>query len=200
MAGIRRCGRNTSNRAEVDLLSGYDCKTTRIKFSAHLPLARISAARGFAGRHPSSIDRTRSGKAPSSLEPMPRSIDAAFLTPPNNQLKPSSGDNSYRAGVFAGLGSFLYGYDLNILVKPAVSSHSFNDMFNPSTAEIGLVIYLLAAGVFVGAGIAARHNIYATVTLDHCVAPAEYRGNSRPGDGPSLYMFLSSFARGGPLA
>lgn len=117
---------------------------------------------------------------------MPRSIDAAFLTPPNDQLKPRSGDNSYRAsastelicdvglaymcshpcndscsptetetglgshtkpyitaakyiqndrnavygppiltGVFAALGSFLYGYDLNIMAegKPFTTFH-----------------------------------------------------------------------------
>lgn len=90
-------GRNTSDTAEVDLASRYDYKTTRIQFSAHLPLARISAACGFAGRHPGSIDRTRSGKASSSLEPIPRLIDNAILTPPNDQLKSSSGNNSHRA-------------------------------------------------------------------------------------------------------
>ncbi|KAG9252710.1 general substrate transporter [Emericellopsis atlantica] len=57
-------------------------------------------------------------------------------------------------GVFAALGSFLYGYDLTIVAE-VVASQSFNRKFNPSVDEIGLVASLLTAGAFVGAGLAA---------------------------------------------
>ncbi|KAM5345074.1 hypothetical protein ACJ41O_010936 [Fusarium nematophilum] len=66
----------------------------------------------------------------------------------------------FLVGVFAALGSFLYGYDLTIVAE-VVASHSFNDKFNPTTTEIGLVASLLTAGAFVGAGIAGTVSDYA---------------------------------------
>ncbi|VUC23055.1 unnamed protein product [Clonostachys rosea] len=57
-------------------------------------------------------------------------------------------------GVFAALGSFLYGYDLTIVAE-VVASQSFNSKFNPSVTEIGLVASLLTAGAFIGAALAA---------------------------------------------
>ncbi|CAK7235448.1 hypothetical protein SBRCBS47491_009297 [Sporothrix bragantina] len=59
----------------------------------------------------------------------------------------------FLVGVFAALGSFLYGYDLTIVAE-VVASKSFLDLFHPSSAEIGLVASLLTAGAFFGAGVA----------------------------------------------
>ncbi|KAF2169511.1 hypothetical protein M409DRAFT_64631 [Zasmidium cellare ATCC 36951] len=56
-------------------------------------------------------------------------------------------------GVFASLGSFLYGYDLTIVAE-VVSSQCFIDKFNPSTAKLSLVASMLTAGAFFGAAIA----------------------------------------------
>ncbi|RDW56780.1 hypothetical protein BP6252_13964 [Coleophoma cylindrospora] len=59
----------------------------------------------------------------------------------------------FLVGVFAALGSFLYGYDLTIVAE-VVSSKSFLDKFNPTTTQVGLVASLLTGGAFVGAGMA----------------------------------------------
>ncbi|OJJ45935.1 hypothetical protein ASPZODRAFT_119256 [Penicilliopsis zonata CBS 506.65] len=60
----------------------------------------------------------------------------------------------FLVGLFAALGSFLYGYDLTIVAEVVVASHSFLDYFDPSTTQVGLVASLLTAGAVVGAGIA----------------------------------------------
>ncbi|KAL2852110.1 general substrate transporter [Aspergillus pseudoustus] len=59
----------------------------------------------------------------------------------------------FLVGLFAALGSFLYGYDLTIVAE-VVASESFLESFHPSTTEIGLVASLLTAGAVIGAGIA----------------------------------------------
>ncbi|KAJ3467920.1 hypothetical protein FSOLCH5_003576 [Fusarium solani] len=65
----------------------------------------------------------------------------------------------FLVGVFAAVGSFLYGYDLTIVAE-VVASQSFLDKFTPTTTEIGLVASLLTAGAFVGAAIAGTISDY----------------------------------------
>ncbi|KKK21101.1 MFS sugar transporter [Aspergillus rambellii] len=57
----------------------------------------------------------------------------------------------FLVGLFAALGSFLYGYDLTIVAE---GNKSFLGYFSPSTTEVGLVASLLTAGAVIGAGLA----------------------------------------------
>ncbi|UPK97136.1 hypothetical protein LCI18_008071 [Fusarium solani-melongenae] len=77
----------------------------------------------------------------------------------------------FLVGVFAAVGSFLYGYDLTIVaegMKTYGLHRIYLDLllltdayhFTPTTAEIGLVASLLTAGAFVGAAIAGTISDY----------------------------------------
>lgn len=54
-------------------------------------------------------------------------------------------------GVFASLGSLLYGYDLGVIAG-AVDSRNFQSKFDPTEAEVGAVVALFTAGAFFGGG------------------------------------------------
>jgi MFS family permease len=53
-------------------------------------------------------------------------------------------------GVFASLGSLLYGYDLGVIAE-AIASHNFINKFQPSEAETGAVVSVFTGGGFFGA-------------------------------------------------
>jgi sugar porter (SP) family MFS transporter len=53
-------------------------------------------------------------------------------------------------GVFASLGSFLFGYDLGVIAS-VVASDTFKEAFNPNDDEIGLVVSMFTTGAFFGA-------------------------------------------------
>ncbi|KAF4547862.1 Sugar (and other) transporter-like protein 59 [Elsinoe fawcettii] len=53
-------------------------------------------------------------------------------------------------GVFASLGSFLFGYDLGV-IGGAVASKSFVNQFTPNPNEVGAVVSLFTGGAFFGA-------------------------------------------------
>ncbi|OJJ49640.1 hypothetical protein ASPZODRAFT_58581 [Penicilliopsis zonata CBS 506.65] len=57
----------------------------------------------------------------------------------------------FLVGVFASLGSFLYGYDLGVIAE-VVASGSFTAKFATTTVQSGLVVSMFTAGAFVGAG------------------------------------------------
>jgi MFS family permease len=56
----------------------------------------------------------------------------------------------FLVGVFASVGSILYGYDLGVIAE-AIASQNFIDTFNPTTAESGAVVSVFTGGAFVGA-------------------------------------------------
>ncbi|KAI9376763.1 general substrate transporter [Aspergillus egyptiacus] len=60
----------------------------------------------------------------------------------------------FLVGVFASLGSFLYGYDLGVIAE-VIASGSFNMTFHkPTDNETGTVVSLFTAGAFFGAAFA----------------------------------------------
>ncbi|CAI7610310.1 unnamed protein product [Penicillium glandicola] len=59
----------------------------------------------------------------------------------------------FLVGVFASLGSFLYGYDLGVIAEVLVCE-SFVSKFEANDTQSGLVVSLFTAGACVGAGIA----------------------------------------------
>jgi MFS family permease len=56
-------------------------------------------------------------------------------------------------GLFASLGSLLYGYDLGVIAQ-VIASQSFNAKFQPNAAETGAVVSVFTGGAFFGAGAA----------------------------------------------
>ncbi|KAI0143079.1 MFS sugar transporter-like protein [Xylariaceae sp. FL1272] len=54
-------------------------------------------------------------------------------------------------GVFASVGSILYGYDLGVIAG-VVGSSTFLELFKPSSAQTGAVVSLFTGGAFFGAG------------------------------------------------
>lgn len=54
-------------------------------------------------------------------------------------------------GVFASLGSVLYGYDLGVIAQ-VIASQSFISRFNPTDDETGAVVSVFTGGAFFGAG------------------------------------------------
>lgn len=56
----------------------------------------------------------------------------------------------FLVGVFASMGSALYGYDLGVIAG-VVGSENFADLFNPSGSENGAVVSLFTGGAFFGA-------------------------------------------------
>ncbi|KAE8152292.1 general substrate transporter [Aspergillus avenaceus] len=59
----------------------------------------------------------------------------------------------FLVGVFASLGSFLYGYDLGVIAE-VIASGSFKSKFEADSTETGLVVSLFTAGAFAGAAFA----------------------------------------------
>ncbi|KAJ5811710.1 hypothetical protein N7474_008011 [Penicillium riverlandense] len=60
----------------------------------------------------------------------------------------------FLVGVFASLGSFLYGYDLGVIAEVIISK-SFVSRFNhPDSTQTGVVVAMFTAGAFFGAGFA----------------------------------------------
>ncbi|KAF1912763.1 general substrate transporter [Ampelomyces quisqualis] len=60
----------------------------------------------------------------------------------------------FLVGLFASLGSLLYGYDLGVIAQ-VISSPAFNSYLGtPTTAETGAVVSVFTGGAFFGAGIA----------------------------------------------
>ncbi|OGE56639.1 hypothetical protein PENARI_c003G10435 [Penicillium arizonense] len=65
----------------------------------------------------------------------------------------------FLVGVFASLGSFLYGYDLGVIAE-VIICQSFTSKFTPSDTQSGLVVSLFTAGAFFGAGFAGPSGDY----------------------------------------
>ncbi|KAJ5186326.1 hypothetical protein N7449_011090 [Penicillium cf. viridicatum] len=65
----------------------------------------------------------------------------------------------FLVGVFASLGSFLYGYDLGVIAEVLVCE-SFKTKFEADDTQTGLVVSLFTAGACVGAGFAGPSGDY----------------------------------------
>ncbi|KAJ5185687.1 Major facilitator superfamily domain general substrate transporter [Penicillium cf. griseofulvum] len=65
----------------------------------------------------------------------------------------------FLVGVFASLGSFLYGYDLGVIAEVLVCD-SFKTKFEADDTQKGLVVSLFTAGACVGAGFAGPSGDY----------------------------------------
>lgn len=59
----------------------------------------------------------------------------------------------FLVGVFASLGSVLYGYDLGVIAE-AIASDNFKALFKPTAAETGAVVSVFTGGAFIGGGLA----------------------------------------------
>ncbi|KAH7084546.1 general substrate transporter [Paraphoma chrysanthemicola] len=59
----------------------------------------------------------------------------------------------FLVGLFASLGSLLYGYDLGVIAQ-VIASQSFKTKFKPTTPEEGAVVSVFTGGAFFGAGFA----------------------------------------------
>jgi MFS family permease len=74
----------------------------------------------------------------------------------------------FLVGVFASLGSFLFGYDLGVIAE-VVASNTFEDKFNPTDDGKGLVVSMFTTGAFFGAAFAGPSGDYlgrrATITI-----------------------------------
>jgi len=62
-------------------------------------------------------------------------------------------------GVFASLGSFLFGYDLGVIAE-VVASETFTAEFNPDAVQTGLVVSMFTTGAFFGAAFAGPSGDY----------------------------------------
>ncbi|KAJ5490284.1 hypothetical protein LT330_007572 [Penicillium expansum] len=65
----------------------------------------------------------------------------------------------FLVGVFASLGSFLYGYDLGVIAEVLVCQ-SFKAKFEANDTQTGLIVSLFTAGACVGAGFAGPSGDY----------------------------------------
>ncbi|KAJ5494499.1 hypothetical protein N7463_010586 [Penicillium fimorum] len=65
----------------------------------------------------------------------------------------------FLVGVFASLGSFLYGYDLGVIAAVLVCE-SFESQFEANDTQTGLVVSLFTAGACIGAGLAGPSGDY----------------------------------------
>lgn len=80
------------------------------------------------------------------------SLSALAHTTVNMALPPKV--YQFLVGLFASLGSWLYGYDLGVIAG-VISCANFGTYFdNPSDVSTGLVVSLFTAGAFCGAGLA----------------------------------------------
>jgi MFS family permease len=62
-------------------------------------------------------------------------------------------------GVFASLGSFLFGYDLGVIAE-VVASPNFKTQFNPDDVASGLVVSMFTTGALFGAAFAGPSGDY----------------------------------------
>jgi MFS family permease len=62
-------------------------------------------------------------------------------------------------GVFASLGSFLFGYDLGVIAE-VIACQSFEAKFAANDTQTGLVVSMFTAGAFFGAGFAGPTGDY----------------------------------------
>ena len=58
----------------------------------------------------------------------------------------------FLVGVFASLGSYLFGYDLGVIAE-VVASDTFAAKFAPSSVDAGLVVSMFTTGAFFGAAL-----------------------------------------------
>ncbi|KEF58493.1 uncharacterized protein A1O9_06419 [Exophiala aquamarina CBS 119918] len=65
----------------------------------------------------------------------------------------------FLVGVFASLGSYLFGYDLGVIAE-VVASNTFKDKFHPNDTESGLVVSMFTTGAFFGAMFAGPSGDY----------------------------------------
>ncbi|GIC92104.1 uncharacterized protein Aud_008561 [Aspergillus udagawae] len=65
----------------------------------------------------------------------------------------------FLVGVFASLGSFLFGYDLGVIAE-VISCQSFDARFAANDTQTGLVVSMFTAGAFFGAGFAGPTGDY----------------------------------------
>ncbi|KAJ5131874.1 hypothetical protein N7448_006032 [Penicillium atrosanguineum] len=65
----------------------------------------------------------------------------------------------FLVGVFASVGSFLYGYDLGVIAEVIVCQ-SFVDKFEANDTQSGLVVSMFTTGAFFGAGFAGPSGDY----------------------------------------
>ncbi|KAJ5684669.1 uncharacterized protein N7477_001014 [Penicillium maclennaniae] len=65
----------------------------------------------------------------------------------------------FLVGVFASVGSFLYGYDLGVIAEVIVCQ-SFKDKFEADDTQSGLVVSMFTTGAFFGAGFAGPSGDY----------------------------------------
>ena len=65
----------------------------------------------------------------------------------------------FLVGVFASLGSYLFGYDLGVIAE-VVASNTFVDKFNPTATGAGLVVSMFTTGAFFGAALAGPSGDY----------------------------------------
>ena len=56
-------------------------------------------------------------------------------------------------GIFASLGSALFGYDLGVIAE-AIASPNFKSLFNPTEPQTGAIVSVFTGGGFVGAMLA----------------------------------------------
>jgi MFS family permease len=59
----------------------------------------------------------------------------------------------FLVGLFASLGSLLFGYDLGVIAQ-VIEADSFVSRFDPSSNETGAVVSVFTGGAFFGAGFA----------------------------------------------
>ncbi|KAE9362881.1 general substrate transporter [Stipitochalara longipes BDJ] len=57
-------------------------------------------------------------------------------------------------GVFASLGSLLFGYDLGVIAQVIAPGGNVMTVWNPASNDVGMVVSLFTAGAFCGAGLA----------------------------------------------
>jgi len=62
-------------------------------------------------------------------------------------------------GVFASLGSYLFGYDLGVIAE-VVASSTFKAKFTPDDTQSGLVVSMFTTGAFFGAALAGPSGDY----------------------------------------
>ncbi|AEO68524.1 uncharacterized protein THITE_2145653 [Thermothielavioides terrestris NRRL 8126] len=65
----------------------------------------------------------------------------------------------FLVGVFASLGSVLFGYDLGVIAQ-VIASPSFLTKFNPSSNETAAVVSVFTGGAFIGAAVAGPAGDY----------------------------------------
>lgn len=65
----------------------------------------------------------------------------------------------FLVGVFASLGSYLYGYDLGVIAE-VVASNTFTAKFKPNDTQSGLVVSMFTTGAFFGAALAGPSGDY----------------------------------------